>query len=145
MTAPARATTTSPAYTPHHPRWLRRRVSTYWWLARPTYLAFILRELSSVFIAWALVYLLLLVRAVGQDPDAYQRFLDGASHPLIVAINVVTLLFAVFHTVTWFNLAPQAMVVHLGTRRVPGALIAASNYAAWLAVSIGLAWLLVGR
>ena len=32
--------------------------------------------------------------------------------------------FAVFHAVTWFNLAPQAMVVHVAGRRLPRFLIA---------------------
>jgi fumarate reductase subunit C len=134
----------SHAYTPHHPRWLRRRVSTYWWLGRRSYLAFILRELSSVFIAWTVVFLLLLLRALGRGPDAYQQFLEWSAHPLVVTMNVVTLLFAVFHAVTWFNLAPQAMVVHVAGRRMPGSLIAAANYAAWAAATTILGWLLVG-
>ena len=39
-----------PAYTAYHPRWIRTRASTYWWLRRGSYLAFILRELSSIFL-----------------------------------------------------------------------------------------------
>jgi fumarate reductase subunit C len=134
----------SEAYTPYRARWLRRRVSTYWWLGRASYFAFILRELSSVFVAWVVVFVLLFLRAVGQGPEAYQRFLDWAAHPLVVVLNTVAFLFAVLHAVTWFNLAPQAMVVHLGERRVPGSLIAASNYAAWAAVTAILAWVLLG-
>ena len=30
----------------------RVRMSTYWWLGRRAYLKFILREISSVFVAW---------------------------------------------------------------------------------------------
>jgi len=48
------------------------------------------------------------------------------------------------HAITWFNLAAQAMVVHVAGKRVPGLLIAASNYAAWALVSAVLVWLLVG-
>ena len=48
-----------------------------------------------------------------------------------------------FHAVTWFNLAPKAMVVEVGGRRLPGALIAGANYAAWAVVSAVLAWLLL--
>jgi len=36
-------------YTAYHPRWLRPHVSTYWWLRKRSYFAFILREISSVF------------------------------------------------------------------------------------------------
>jgi fumarate reductase subunit C len=130
-------------YTPHHPRWLRPRVSTYWWLGRRSYLAFILRELSSVFIAWFVVYFLLLVRTVARGAPAYQEFLSWSANPIVLLLNFVTFLFVVFHAITWFNLAPQAMVVRMGTTRVPGVIIAASNYFAWAAASALLAWLLL--
>lgn len=132
------------AYTPYHPRWLRRRVSTYWWLTRRSYLVFILRELSSVFVAWYVAYVLLLVHAVGEGEASYQQFLDWSRHPLVWSVNLVGLLFAVFHAITWFNLAPQAMVVHVAGRRLPGTIIAASNYGAWIATSALLAWILLG-
>jgi fumarate reductase subunit C len=131
-------------YTEYHPRWHRTRVSTYWWLSRQSYVAFITRELSSIFVAWAVVYILLLVRAVGQGALSYEQFLRWSSSPVVLLLNVVTLLLVVFHAITWFNLAPQAMVVHAGGRRVPGRLIAASNYAAWAVVSAVVAFLVLG-
>jgi fumarate reductase subunit C len=136
--------TPSHLYTDYHPRWHRTRVSTYWWLSRWSYVAFITRELSSLFVGWAVVYLLLLIRAVGQSPLAYEAFLRWSAGPLVLLLNVVTLLFLVFHAVTWFNLAPQAMVVHLGRRRVPGTLIAFSNYVAWAIASALVAFLVLG-
>jgi len=36
------------------------------------------------------------------------------------------------------------MVVHVGPKRLPGILIALSNYLAWVAVSAVLAWLILG-
>lgn len=134
----------SEPYTDYHPRWLRTRVSTYWWLTRRSYLAFIARELSSVFVAWFVVYLLRLIRAVAQGPSAYERFLDWSAHPSVLLLNLVTLFFVMFHAITWFNLAPQAMVVRLRGKRLPGSLITASNYAAWAAASALVAWLLLG-
>lgn len=134
----------SPPYAGYHPRWLRTRVSTYWWLQRGSYFAFILRELSSVFVAWFVIYLLLLVRAVAQGDAGYRRFLDWSAGPVVLALNIVALLFIVFHAVTWFNLAPQAMVVHMRGRRLPAWVIAASNYLAWIVVSAAVLWLLLG-
>ena len=131
-------------YTNYHPRWHRNRMSTYWWLERRSYLAFILREVSSVFIAWLVVFLMLLVRAVGQGDAAYQLFLDWSGRPLIVVLNILSLSFVVFHAITWFNLAPKAMVVHVRHRRVPGRLIALSNYLAWAVASALVAWLILG-
>ena len=133
-----------PAYTEYHPRWLRRRPSTYWWLERRAYLSFITRELSSIFIAWFVVYLLLFIHAVSKGDASYQQFLLWSRHPVVMVLNVVTFLFVVFHAFTWFNLAPKAMVVHLGKKRLPASLISVSNYGAWVVATALVLWLLVG-
>lgn len=119
-------------------------MSTYWWLKRWAYLRFILRELSSVFVAWFVVYLLMLVHAVSQGEAGYQQFLAWSGSPLVLLLNLLSLVFVVFHAITWFNLAPQAMVVRFRGGRVPGPFIAASNYLAWVGASAAVAWLLLG-
>ena len=119
------------------------KVRLLWWLSRRTYTLFVLRELSSVFVAWTVVYLLLMVRAVARGPAEYRRFLDWSASPWLVALNVVTLAFLLLHAITFINLTPQAMVVRLRGRRVPGLLLAGSLYGAWLVVSAFLVWLVV--
>ncbi len=132
-----------PVYSEFHPRWYRPRMSTYWWVKRWSHLAFILRELSSLFIVWFVVYLLLMVRAVF-GTNRYQEFLEWSTKPVILVVNFVSLAFVLFHAITWFNLAPKAMVMRLGGKRVPGFWIAASNYLAWAVVSALIAVLLLG-
>ena len=134
-----------PFYTEYHPRWFRTRLSTYWWLGRRSYLAFILRELSSIFVGWFAVFLLLLVRAVSQGESRYQEFLGWSGRPAVLALNVVSLFFILYHAITWFNLAPKAMVLRVGGARVPGFLIAGSNYLAWAVASAVVGWLLLGN
>ena len=135
----------TPAYTEFHPRWFRTRVSTYWWLQRWAYLAFITRELSSVFIAWFVAFLLMLIYAVSRGDEPYKQFLAWAGgRPAVLLLNILSLFFVTFHALTWFNLAPKAMVVRFRGRRVPGLWIAASNYAAWAVVSALLAWVILG-
>jgi fumarate reductase subunit C len=131
-------------YSDYHPRWIRQRTSTYWWLGSLSYLAFILRELSSIFVAWFVVYLLMLIRALGRGESGYQEFLAWSANPIVLLLNIVSFLFILFHAITWFNLAPKAMVVRVGTTHVPGFVIAASNYLAWVGASVLIAWLLLG-
>jgi len=130
-----------PIYTAHHPRWLRPPMSTYWWLGKWPYVKFILRELSSIFVAWFVIYLLLLFRAVRGGEAAYQSFLGFSAHPVVLTVNVVAFFFIVFHALTWFAVAPQAIVAHMGKKKVPPLLIAASHYGAWAVVSAILFWL----
>jgi fumarate reductase subunit C len=133
----------SAKYTEFHPRWYRRRMSVFWWVSRRSYFFFVLRELSSVFVAWSVVFLLLLVRAVSQGGDEYRRFVDWSGAPWMLALNVVTLAFVAFHAITWFNLAPQAMVVRVRGKRVARSRIALAHYAAWALVSALAAWLIL--
>jgi fumarate reductase subunit C len=68
---------------------------------------------------------------------------DFFANPVVIAINIISLFFVVFHAITWFNLAPKAMAVRLGGKRVPAILIAGPQYVAWLIVSGVIAWLLL--
>jgi fumarate reductase subunit C len=128
-----------------------RRVARYrppasrlWWVRRRSYMLFVLRELSSLFVAWFVVYLLLLVSAVRRGSDSYQGFLALSGRPWMLALNVVALAFVLLHAVTWFNLAPQAIVVQIGGRRLPARVVAAAHFAAWAVLSAIIAWVVVG-
>jgi fumarate reductase subunit C len=134
----------SPTCTPYHPRWLRQRVSTYWWLGKPAYLWFILREGSCMFVGWFTLYLLLLLDAVLEGPLAYELFLAWSGTPWVLSLNVVTLAFVVFHAITFFQAAPQAMVVRLGRTRVPPPAVLLGHYAGWAVVSAVVCFFLLG-
>jgi fumarate reductase subunit C len=135
------ATTTPSGGGPTDLRLYRPRISTWWWTRKRSYFVFVLRELSSIFIAWFVLYLLLFVYAVGQGEAAYLRFLDWASAPWVVALNVLSLAFVLLHTVTWFSLTPQAMAVRVGGRRVPDFHILAGQYTGLVVVSGFVFWL----
>ena len=118
-------------------------VKLLWWLQRRTYLFFVLRELSCLAVAWAVLFLMLLVRAVGEGGDAYAQFVGWARMPWVVVLNVVAFAFLVLHAITWFNLTPAATVVRLRGQRVPSAAIAGSAYAGWVVVSALVAWIVL--
>ena len=130
-------------YTEFHPRWHRPRMPVFWWVGRRSYLIFVLRELSSVFVAWSVVFLLLLVHAVSEGSRQYRQFLNLSSNPWMMALNVITVAFLLFHAITWFSLAPQAMVVRLRGNRVPRSAITGAHYAAWALLSALVAWLIL--
>ena len=132
-----------PHYTLYHPRWYRRRISVWWWLQNRSYAGFVLRELTSVFVAFFAVVYLWQLRALVQGPEAYAHFLARLKTPLFLALDGVAFLFVVFHAVTWFNLAPKAMVARLSGKRVPDWIIAGLNYVAWLVLSAAVAWILL--
>jgi fumarate reductase subunit C len=128
-------------YTPYHPRWYRRNMSVWWWLKNRAYLKFVVRELTSVFVAFFALLYLWQLRALAQGPDAYAQFMARLKTPLFLTVNVVALVFVLYHTITWFNLTPTAMVVRVRGKRVPDKIVAGSNYVVWVLVSAVVAWI----
>jgi fumarate reductase subunit C len=131
-------------YRKYHPKWYRRRMPIFWWLRRLSYARFIARELTSVAVVYTSLLLLMQIWALGQGQETYEGFLTRLASPPLSVLNVVVVLVLLFHTVTWLNLAPKALVVHLGKRRIPDVLVVAGHYFAWLIVSIFVGWILLG-
>lgn len=114
-----------------------------WWLRNANYFLFMLRELSSVFIALFLVVFLVQLHRLPEGPGAYAAYLETLRAPGWIAFHVVALAFALYHSVTWFNLSGVVQVVRLGERQVPPRLVAAASFALWVVVSIVLLWFLL--
>ncbi len=117
-----------------------RPMPATWWLHNRAYLLFMVREFTSVFIAVYVILLLVMVRRLTQGPEAYDAYLQFLATPGMLAFHIVALLFALFHTITWFNILPKVVVIRLGEERVPGWIVAGVNYAAWVIVSGFIAW-----
>lgn len=132
-----------PRYRKYHPRLYHTRMPIFWWVHRWAHIRFITRELTSVFVAFYALVLLLQLRALTQGPAAYEAFIAWLQTPLALALHTVAFLMVLFHTITWFNLAPKAMVIEVGAKPVPGAVIAGMNYLAWVVVSAVLGWLML--
>lgn len=124
------------------PKMYKRNMPILWWTQRNSHLRFVLRELTSLAVAYFAVVLMLLIRSVSQGEAAYQRLIDSLSSPAIMILSVIALVGLVFHSITWFNLAPSAMVIKVGKHRVPGVMIALSNYIGWIIISGALVWIL---
>jgi fumarate reductase subunit C len=133
----------TPRYTLNHPRWYRERVSTYWWLQRWEYLRFVLREISSVFIAIFVIEMLFQIYALSRGPESYSVFLSVLKNPFVIALNVISLIFVIFHSITWFNLSARAMSIRVGGKKVPGFMISGPNFVAWFVISAVIAWFLL--
>ena len=121
-----------------------RPVSNTWWLKRKTYILFMIRELTSVFVAGYCIFLLVLVYKLTQGADAYGDFMAALKSPISVALHLITLIFVLYHTITWFNLTPKILVLYRGEERIPHGLVAGTFYAGWVVVSAIVAWLVLG-
>ena len=134
----------NPAYRPHHPKWHRERVPIFWWLGKFAYTKFITRELTSLAVGYAAVLLLVEIGALARGEAAHAQFLRFLAVPPVLAFHLLVCAALVFHSVTWLNLAPKALVLRLGGRRLPDWAVVSAHYLAWLATSALVVWFLRG-
>jgi fumarate reductase subunit C len=114
-----------------------RPMPATWWLRNRYLVAFMIRELTSVFVAAYSVFLLyVLARTNHEDKPGIARFAESLNSPGWYVFHAVVLIFAVYHSVTWFNLTPKAMVLWRGEERVSPLLIAGAHYGLWLILSL---------
>lgn len=96
---------------------IERPLSRGWWLRKPAYFKFMIRELSSLAV---LAYTLLIMWALwaAADTDSFSAFYDFLKSPLSVALHVVVGVLALYHTATWIALTPTVMVEWRGDQKV---------------------------
>lgn len=93
--------------------------SPMWWIVKPKYLAIFLRELSAFFIlSYAILNVLSLIQLKSGE-QSYSGFLQLVSSAPFSLFSVILLVFAVYHTVTWFVLSSRVFPpLRVGNRTV---------------------------
>ena len=102
----------------------RARFSAAWWTRNRRYVLYMLREFSAVPVAlWLLWFLLELDRARG-GPAGYRP--NGG--PVFVAVSLVCLAFALWHSVTFLQLSGLIVRIPMGARTVPPRAIVVGSF-----------------
>lgn len=114
-----------------------------WWARSRAYALFVIRELTSVFIAAYLVVLLVLLNRLAAGREAYDAYMRALAAPSLVVFHLVALAAAVYHSLTWFTLAPMAVPLRVAGKRVPPARVLTITYALWAVVSLAMVWLVL--
>ncbi len=118
------------------------REETWRWVLRhPRYLRHMAREFSCLFIgAWTFLLIVGLKR-LAEGPQAWEAFLAALRGPLSIAFHVVALAFAIYHSITWFNLTPKALPLQLGESFVSDRVVSGAHFVAWGLLSAAVLWL----
>jgi fumarate reductase subunit C len=118
------------------------REETWRWVLRhPRYLRYMAREFSCLFIgAWTFLLIVGLKR-LAEGPQAWEAFLAALRGPLSIAFHVVALAFAIYHSITWFNLTPKALPLQLGESFVPDRVVSGAHFVGWGVLSAAVLWL----
>ena len=109
-----------------------------WWLRRRGYLLYMIRELTAFPIAlWWVLFLVELARL--RDGAGGYRPLEG----WFVAVSVVCLAAALWHSYTFLNLAGLIMRIPLGDRNVPPRTIVGAAFSGFVVMTAVVAGLVI--
>jgi fumarate reductase subunit C len=118
--------------------------ATTWWLSQRNYLLFMLRELTSVFIGAFLVLYLVQLAQLSRGAEAYTASLEQLASPGWILFSLLALIAALYHSITWFNLTPQILIIRRGEERISPVFIVGPHYLAWLVISLVILWIALG-
>jgi fumarate reductase subunit C len=116
-----------------------RPIGANWWLQRPAYTQYMVRELTALFVGGYAVFLIVLIYQVAQGPETLAAFVEGLKSPVSLILHLLVLLMALYHTVTWLNATPKAIVLWRGEERVPPETLIGGSYVVWLVLSVVVA------
>ncbi|QUM90138.1 fumarate reductase subunit C [Moritella sp. 36] len=113
-----------------------RELPTDWWMKQLFYTKYMIREGSSVFIT---IYSLILARGVlrlSQGEVAFNAWLESLQNPVAIIFHFIALAFALYHTVTWFSLAPKAVDLWIQGKRLDDKVIVSGHYVAFAVATV---------
>jgi fumarate reductase subunit C len=123
--------------------YIRPVSTTTWYMRNGRYKVYVLRELSSflvTFYTFLTIYALAILAAGSMDK--WDGFLASQqSTTMIVFHSIALLYFLFFQTFPWFKLAPKAMPVQMGEKKLPEIYIIVGHYVAWIVISAFIFWL----
>ena len=112
-----------------------------WFFRHPRYLRYMAREVTCIFIGAYTLLLLVGISRLAEGQAAYEGFLQALKGPASVLFHVVALVFALYHTATWFNVTPKALPVQIGEEFLPGRIVAGAHYVVWALLSLAILFL----
>jgi fumarate reductase subunit C len=116
---------------------------TTWYMRNKRYKVYVMRELSSFLVGFYTFFVIfaLGILATG-SAEKWDSFLAAQQNTgMIIFHGVALLYFLFFQTFPWFKLAPKAMPVQLGEKKLPDSYIIVGHYVAWIVVSAFIFWL----
>jgi fumarate reductase subunit C len=116
--------------------YIREVSKTRWFLRQPRYLRYMAREVTCIFILLFTFQLICALANLAHGQESFQAFLHALRSPLGVLFNLAALVATVYHSMSWFDVTPQAMPIQRGEEFVPGNVIVGAHYGAWAVVSL---------
>jgi fumarate reductase subunit C len=115
---------------------------TTWYMRNGRYKRYMLREVTCLLVGFYCFLTLWGLAALAAGIDGWNGFLESQQNlPMIIVHAISLIYFLIYMTFDWFKLAPKAMPVQLGEKKLPDSVIVSGHYAAWAIVTLFVFWL----
>lgn len=113
-----------------------------WWTKRKGYRAYMIRELTSIFVLLFSIELYFALFFLVKGEQSWMAFLNVIQSPAGLLINGAILIATLWHTVTWFQLTPITMPFRVKGKKVSENAIIGAHYGLLLVISLLVVWIL---
>ena len=115
-----------PPVSPRRP--FRPTIKRTWFLARPAYRAYALREFSSVIVGLFVFDLLAGLVCLHRGQDSWRWWVDLQTNPVNLTLTVLTVVMSLVHSTTWFKATPKIIRIRRGVHYVANGWVVAQHY-----------------
>ncbi|PKG40811.1 fumarate reductase subunit C [Psychromonas sp. Urea-02u-13] len=113
-----------------------RELPNDWWMKQLFYTKYMLREGSSVFITLYSLILAWGILRLSQGEVAFNAWMQALQNPFSIFLHSIALAFALYHTITWFSLAPKAVDLWIKGKRLDDKIIVSGHYAGFVGITL---------
>jgi fumarate reductase subunit C len=114
----------------------QRKMTNDWWLKNIFYSKYMIREGSSILITLYSLILAWGILRLSQGEAAFNAWLSALQHPVSILLHLLIFLIAMYHTITWFSLAPKAVDLYIKGKPIDSKLIVSGHYIAFAVVTL---------
>ena len=116
-----------------------RPMTATWWQKLDFYKAYMVREATSIFAVWFCIVLLYGVLCLVSNPVPGLGIIDFISflrNPIVVILNIITLIATLYHTATYFVMTPKVMNIIVKNERLPHHVLRNALWAVTAVISV---------
>lgn len=116
-----------------------RPMTATWWQKLDFYKAYMVREATSIFAVWFCIVLLYGVLCLASKTVPGLGIVDFIAflrNPIVVFLNIITLIATLYHTATYFVMTPKVMNIIVKNERLPHHVLRNALWAVTAVISV---------
>jgi len=121
--------------------YIRPMSKTTWYMRNGRYKVYMLREMTCLLVGFY-SFLVIFGLAALSSAERWNAFLASQQNVAMIAFHGFALIyFLIYQTFAWFELAPKAMPLQIGEKKLSDSYIVIAHYIVWAVLSAFIFWL----